>query len=249
MAIHCKSCGYDNDTTRVFCHNCGTKLERAAAPASSPVTVTRPSDVAKMKARRPPVPWGKYANTLLKLCLLAALAAVVAAAVLPPREVPPPVAPDENLAKRISGLLNDASSAAGPVSFDVPAADVQCWLVTVAKLAPGEGPVRMDPKRVYLAQRDGAFRVAVETSLLDAVDLHFAGEYAPVADGAGQSLRPLGYSIGRLPLPVALGWPVERQLAPLRDALSEPLAQLAKASRIGVAPDKVTLQWPGAAPR
>ncbi|MFM8459652.1 MAG: zinc-ribbon domain-containing protein, partial [Chthoniobacterales bacterium] len=25
--MHCAGCGYENDATRVYCHNCGSKLE------------------------------------------------------------------------------------------------------------------------------------------------------------------------------------------------------------------------------
>lgn len=33
----CRQCGFENDSTRVFCHNCGTRLgEEAAAPAGTP---------------------------------------------------------------------------------------------------------------------------------------------------------------------------------------------------------------------
>lgn len=245
MGILCAGCGYDNDPTRVYCHNCGVKLERAGATTTAPTGFTHPTDVKKMKRPRTPLPWGKYFAFFFKLCAFAAVAAVLTAAFLPPRDVPPPVDPDKDLAERLSALVSDASSADSPRSFAVPATDVSRWLATVVKFSPSDGPVRIDPKRVYSVQGDGTIRIGLETSLLGAADLYFEGDYAPVANGAGYSLQPVRYSIGRLPLPVVLGWPVERQLAGLGDALAVPLSQLAKASHIGVAPDQLTLRWAG----
>lgn len=245
MGIRCAGCGYDNDPTRVYCHNCGVRLERGAAATAPPTGFTHPTDVEKMKRPRTPLPWGKYFAFFFKLCAFAAVAAVSTAAFLPPRDVPPPVDPDTSLAERLSALVSDASSAGSPRSFAVPAADVSRWLVTVAKFASPEGFVRLDPKRVYAVQGDGTIRIGLEATLLGAADLYFEGDYAPAASGAGYSLQPVRYSIGRLPLPVALGWPVERQLAGLGDALAVPLSQLAKASHIGVTPEQLTLRWAG----
>ena len=245
MGIRCAGCGYDNDPTRVYCHNCGVKLERGAAATAAPTGFTHPTDVKKMKRPRTPLPWGRYFAFFLKLCTFAAVAAVFTAAFLPPRDVPPPVDADTNLAERLSALVSDASSAGSPRSFAVPAADVSRWLATVVKFASPDGSVRIDPKRVYAVQGDGTIRIGLETSLLGAADLYFEGDYAPVSNGAGYSLQPVRYSIGRLPLPVVLGWPVERQLAGLGDALAVPLSQLATASHIGVAPDQLTLRWAG----
>ena len=249
MGIRCSGCGYDNDPTRVYCHNCGVKLERGGAAAPPPTGFTHPTDVGKIKRPRTPLAWGKYFAFFFKLCALAAVAAILTAAFLRPRDVPAPVEPDENLAARLSALVSDASSADSPRSFAVPAADVNRWLVTVAKFAGPEGPVQINPKRVYAVQGDGTIRVGLEASLLGAADLYFEGDYVPVANGRGYSLEPMRYSIGRLPLPVALGWPVSRQLSGLGDALAVPLAQLAKASHIGVAPDQLTLRWAGTAPQ
>jgi hypothetical protein len=67
----------------------------------------------------------------------------------------------------------------------------------------------------------------------------------PVRAGAGYILQPAGYAIGRLPLPVLLGYPVERQFDGLRNALAVPLGQLAKASFIEITPESVSLRWSG----
>lgn len=245
MGIRCASCGYDNDPTRVYCHNCGTKLERGGVAAPPPTGFTHPTDVVKMKKRRGQVPWGRYFGFALKLGLLGAFAAIVVLALMPPDSVPAPVEADEDLAERLSGLIGDASSAGSARSFAIPATDLQRWLATAVKFKGTSGVVSFDPRRVYLVPSDGKFRLGLEVGLPAEKSVYLEGEYEPVRDGSGYSLQPLGYSIGKLPLPVALGYPVIKQFDGLRQALSVPLDQLAKASFIQVGPESVSLRWSG----
>jgi len=221
-------------------------LERGGATTAPVTGFTHPTDVAKMKRPRAAIPWGKYFAFLAKLFVFAAVAAIVGAALLPPRDVPPPVPPDMALAERLSGLASDSSLAGSPRSFAVPAADAARWFASMVKFAPTESRLGLDPERVYIVQGDGTMRVGLIASLLGAVRIYFEGDYAPVPSAGGYALRPLRYSIGRLSLPVALGWPVERQMAALGDSLAGPLAPLANASFIGVTPDELTLRWAGA---
>lgn len=245
MAIRCTGCNYENDPTRVYCHNCGVKLERGGSAPPAPTGFTHPTDALKMKRPRTPVAWGKYFSFFFKFTIVAVLAAVVILALLPPRDVPPPAMPDQKLAQRWSGLISDAASADSARSFAVPALDVQRWLATVVQFQHPESPWNLDPKRIYASQGDGVIRVGIEASLFKVTDLYFQGDYAPVPAGAGYTFKPVGYSIGRLPLPLFFAWPVERQLFGLGDALAVPLSQLAKASRIDVTPQEITLRWAG----
>lgn len=245
MGLRCAGCGHDNDPTRVYCHDCGVKLERGSAAAPTPTGFTHPTDVLKMKGPRAATPWGKYFGFLLKLAVLAGLVAVVAFALMPPDNIPAPVEGDDNVARRISDLVSDASSADSARSFALPAADLQRWLASVVKFEGSTGLLALDPRRVYIVPSDGRFRLGLEVGLPAEMSVFMEGEYVPVRAGEGYSLRPVGYSIGKLHLPVAFGYPVERQFAGLRDALAVPLGQLAEASFIGIAPDAVSLRWSG----
>jgi hypothetical protein len=180
---------------------------------------------------------------LVKLAVLALLVAAVALALLPPYKLPDPVEPDDNLATRLNGLLDDASSAPDARSFGLPAADVNRWLVSSVQLRGSDGPVKLRPERLYAVPGDGQVRVGLEVALPGAGQVFFEGDYAPVREGSGYTLQPRRYSVGRLPVPVLLGWPVQKQLDGLAAALGGPLAQLSRASYIGIDPEMVTLRW------
>jgi len=242
MGLRCASCGYDNDPTRVYCHNCGTKLERGST-TPPPSGFTHPTDVLKMKRSRTAVPWGRYFGALGKLAALALLVAVVALVLLPPYDVPAPVEPDQGLADRYSLLLRDAANASSPRAFTLPAAEVNRWLVSVVRFAGEPSPRQLRPERVYAVPGNEKLRLGLEASLPGAGRVFFEGDFRPVRSAGGYTLQPVSYAIGRLPLPVFLGWPVQRQFAGLHEALAEPLACLARASYIGVDSESVTLRW------
>ncbi|MGA1539883.1 MAG: zinc ribbon domain-containing protein [Chthoniobacterales bacterium] len=244
MALLCASCGYENDPTRVYCHNCGVRLERGNV-APPPTGFTHPTDVAKMRKPRQPVAWGRYFSALFKVAFLAVLVAAVVLALLPPLDVPDPVEPDENLASRLGSLLNDAATSPEARAFGLPAGDINRWLVSSVALQGAGGTIQLQPERLYAVPENGQVRVGLEVNLAGVTAIFFEGDYAPVRGGNGYTLEPRRYSVGRLPLPVLLGWPVQKQLDGLGEALTGPLGQLSRASYIGVSPEMVTLRWSG----
>lgn len=248
MAIRCASCGYENDPTRVYCHNCAGRLERGPAVPPPPTGYTHPTDAVSRRSRRSSIAWGSYFGFLVKLSVLGGLVTVLVLALWPPRNLPPTVEPDKDLAARLSGLLRDASSAGSARSFAVPAADVQRWLVTSTQLGSSAGLLSLDPQRVYVVLGDGIVRVGLQAKVSGVADLYFEGDFAAVSEGSGYRLRPLRYSVGRLLLPLAVSWPVASQMEVLGEALATPLAQLSKASYVGVSPDAVTLRWAAHSP-
>lgn len=252
MGVRCASCGYDNDPTRVYCHNCATRIDRGGAAPPAPTGFTHPTDAAKMKRKRAPGAWlkwigslGKMCMVLLKLCIVSALVAAIAFALLSPPDVPPPVPGDADLARRLGDLVGQASSSSSSIAFAVPASDLQKWFAAVVQVLPASGALPLNPKRVYVVPMQGRVRLGLECGLPADYSLYMEGEYEPVLAGNAYRLEPRRYSIGRLPLPVALGYPVQSQFDGLLDALSTTLAQLAKASSIEVAPDKVSFRWAG----
>jgi len=196
-----------------------------------------------MKKPGQPVAWGRVCRACWRFAVLAALVTVAVLALLPPREVPPPVSPDRGLAARLSGLLDDASSATQPRAFAVPASDVNRWLVSTVRLEEGDDLLKLRPERLYAVPGDGRVRLGLEAALPWGWRIYFEGDYAPVQGASGYMLQPLGYAIGRLPVPVLLGWPVRRQFEELGRELRVPLEQLSRASYIGVDPETVTLRW------
>jgi len=89
-SLVCKACGYANESERVYCHNCGVKLDRDVLippPQEQQATAKKiHREVKKIMAPER----GSFATTLKKLCKTLALAAVAGLlidAALPPAGV------------------------------------------------------------------------------------------------------------------------------------------------------------------
>lgn len=248
MGLICQECAYDNDPTRVYCHNCGKRLERGGEAPPPPTGFTHPTDVLKMKQPRRRLALGAYLSALLKLLVIGGLGTALVLALLEPEDVPAPVAEDASKAARLSDLLTDSSTAGDTRAFGVPAEDVNQWLVSTVRFEPPESSMQLRPERVYAVPGDGVVRVGLVAGLPWWGRIYFEADYAPEQDGKGYTVRPRRLSIGRLPVPVLAGWPVERQFGGLADALAGPLEQLSRASAIGITPETVTLRWSNSAP-
>ena len=176
MGLRCTACGYDNDPTRVYCHSCGGRLERGGQAAPPPTGFTHPTDVIKMKKPRQPLAWREYAAALLRLLVLLGLIAAVVLALWPPRDVPPPVATDKDLAERLSALVAASAEADGTRAFGVPASDIGTWLASSVVLKEQDSLVKMKPERVYAVPGDGEMRVGIQTLLPMGLHLYFRSE-------------------------------------------------------------------------
>lgn len=246
MGLRCASCGYDNDPTRVYCHSCGGRLERGADAPPPPTGFMHPTDAAKV--RKPArVPWVRYVVAAFRLAILAALSAAVLLAVLPPRDLPPPVAVDEELAERLSALVAASAMADSPRAFRVPAADIDRWLVSSIAPPTEAGRFGFRAARVYAVPGSGQIRVGIEMESPVGWPLYFEGIFAPAPVDGRQRLAAQRYAVGRLPLPVSAAPLLEARFAEVAAALEVPLAQLSRASHIGVTPETVTLRWSGPA--
>jgi hypothetical protein len=214
-----------------------------ATTPPAPTGYTHPTDILKAKARRAPVNWGGFFGLFAKLALLSASAAAVYLVLLPPLGLPAPVKADAALARRLSSLAADSSFAASPRGFGVSSADLNQWLVSSVQLQGEGGTFSLRPERVYAVPGDGSIRIGLETALPGAGRTWFEGDFVPVRANGSYTLQPRAYSLGRLPVPVPLGWFVANQLAGLREALRAPLENLAAASDIKVKPNSVSLRW------
>lgn len=248
MGLRCASCGYDNDPTRVYCHNCGQRLNRDSVMTPPPTGFTHPTEVAATHKPRPTVAWGRSFVALARLLVLVGLIAVLVLAFVPPKDVPSPSVPDSDLAMRLSGLVADSSMASGARAFGVPAADLNTWLVSSVAFEQPSSPMALRPVRVYAVPGEGVLRVGLECLLPFGFPIYFEGLYAPEKRAGRYRLDARHLSLGRLPLPSFAGLLVSRQFDGLAASLSGPLEDITRASFIGITPQTVTLQWSGETP-
>jgi len=162
--LTCKQCGYANESERVYCHNCGTKLDRSLLPN----TEETEESLAKTRKRIKKIVTpnrGFFAGagkTFLYTLSCAILAAALILMALPPDNVPPLGNADE-LPRSISMELEDATEGATPVKLAFPQADINPYLQYSIKATAG-GILGDEVKfvRVFANVDEDRIRMSVE---------------------------------------------------------------------------------------
>src|SRR3954464_447940 len=92
ITLTCKDCGYNNEPERVYCHNCGEKLDRSVLPKDEQLRRESPERARKriMRMTNPGAnPIRSAITTTLKTLAWAAFIAAAILSCLPPDNVPP----------------------------------------------------------------------------------------------------------------------------------------------------------------
>lgn len=97
--LTCAQCGFVNEAERVYCHNCGTKLDRSLLPKESP-RKAESLDATRRRVRQMTNPGGgimPHLKTAVNILIYAAIVAALLLIALPPETVPPKVELSERL--------------------------------------------------------------------------------------------------------------------------------------------------------
>jgi hypothetical protein len=158
----CSSCKHENEPERVYCHNCGEKLDRSLLPtASNPNSEEELRKQKKVRRMMNPnrLDW---LITLRKFVLLVGFAALVAAvflAVQTPEDVPP--AKSNELASGDSKLLwRQMMNSAPPAALMFKEGDINHSLRTAIKAETG--PLGIKLERAFITLKPGSITLGTE---------------------------------------------------------------------------------------
>jgi hypothetical protein len=193
----CAQCGYENEPERVYCHNCGTKLDRSILPRD---TVTQQETLAETRRRirkmTRPGNFGANLKTLLNIWVWAALIAAIVLIAKRPTDVP--TREQELAARIISGEIDAAADATQSVTLQASGIDLSQHIRTRVK------GVKVVPfstfKRTFVTLADGKIRFCVEEDLFG-YSIFSSIEYQPrILDGK-LVYEKTGLRIGSLGIP------------------------------------------------
>lgn len=244
-SLKCQQCGHENDLTRVFCQDCGARLERpaGATPAAPPPLVT--SGPGSRLAQKPKTDGGGAANfvwSLIKLVILAAILAAVIQMFRMPTDLPPPPPPGSSVqAGVLQRMIDSAAQSPGSISIGVEEAALNAYLASKLKAAPSGGNAEF--QRMFIVFDPGTIKLGMQQKVFDwpiAVQMYAV----PVRTGGIWDLRVTGGQIGRLPIHPALVLIVQRFFAPAGNALQPDISKLSKVSSIEIKKGQAVLTWP-----
>jgi hypothetical protein len=167
VKLTCGQCGFANEPERVYCHNCGSKLDRSLLPKMEEQRKEESADEARKRVARMTNPSAtSLGRELWTFCKVVGGAAVCASLILMARQ--PDGVPSTKmdvLPRMISMEIQDALSAPQPKAIAFTEPDVNAHLLKTVKAKPGAVP-GVEFKRMYVNfLGSNALRTNTEQSL------------------------------------------------------------------------------------
>jgi hypothetical protein len=195
--LPCEQCGYLNEPERVYCHNCGAKLDRSLLPKTEARKQESPEKARKRisKMTNPDAGWFKRElKTFLQVMIYAAMAAAVILIALAPDGVPDPKKPQTM--RLVSSDMMEALQSPSPRAISFTEDEVNQYLKQMLKAKEGMIP-GVKFSRAFVNLRPGALRLSSENSLWGYPVFSGVEYHLEVKDGKFTS-TVVGGNFGRL---------------------------------------------------
>ena len=197
----CAECRHENEAERIYCHNCGERLDRSVVAAQK--NAQDPQEASRRRLQKMLGPPNKARQNFFAVSKLALAAAVMAALVqiaLPP-QLP---APTKIVSPQIDLELENAASFQKPGPLEYSQDQINAYLayrLTSRKKALNK-PL-LDFVRATASFREGACTIGMERSLFG-YSLFSRTSYRVEASAGKIAATNVGGWIGRMPVHPAI---------------------------------------------
>jgi hypothetical protein len=201
VQLTCPECRRDNEAERIYCHDCGARLDRSALAGRATGKKETAEELHKrmrgMFSQR-----GVKARLLFfkiaKVTLLAGIVAAVVVILIPP-DVPPAVKSDE-FPPQINLSLETVTESRQPQSVQFSEEGVNAYLASALKRKKEKlNHPLIDFERAMVAFTEGNCHVTIERSIFG-YSIFSSGDYAVQIAGGKVTASPRSGAIGRMPI-------------------------------------------------
>lgn len=224
--LQCASCGHQNEPERVYCHNCGQKLDRSLLPKSIEASKESPEAVRRRVKKMMDVKGrGAFKQNVKTFFTVIAFSAVIAAGYLyfqTPDGVPPKKSDfiPNNMPGDLWQRLVESPQA---MVHEFQEEEINYFLRQSLKPADSSIPM-VKFERAFVRVNEQTITVTVERSVYDMVNVYNSTEYAPRNGADGVTFEPVGVYFGKLGLDPRIPSAAGLGLGGLQDALKKELA-------------------------
>jgi len=246
IKLICPECQRDNEAERIYCHDCGARLDRSVASSRMEKKESLKETQRRVRSMFDPRA-AKMRHLLFRFCKLVGAAcgvAVVVQMILPP-DLPPPAKEGLGISQ-VSMDLENAINSRQPaqLQYSEEQADEHLRYALKPKQSALNKPF-LEFKRAIAEFREGLFSITVERSLFG-FSLYTSSRYAVQLGQGKTTIANKGGSIGRLPIHPAIMQYMNVIFADLWSALDRDRKLVAKMGAIQFHDKAVTLMSPAA---
>ncbi len=166
--LPCGQCGYENEAERVYCHNCGAKLDRSLLPKpgdegdKSETPEQARKRIAKMTNPAKQGSALREIKTAVNVLIYSAILAALFLIAQKPDGVPEES--KETVLTTIAGDMMDATASPQPRRLDLSEADINAYLKQQLK-SKDAGVTGLEFKRAYVSLQPGVMHFGAEESI------------------------------------------------------------------------------------
>ena len=205
ITLVCGHCGHENEVQRIYCHECGIKLDRSSIPSEEP----HPKEIKKQQQRLKKMtnPYNGFfvgwPRKLVNNFLLAIVTAGLIPAVRTPLNAPPGKKRGELVdAPQIILILEDATSRHTLQRFAISEADANAYLGNTVKSVKIELPWSDDAlkfDRAFVNMEEGICRIVQQYSFYD-LPFYLTSSYRLQIKEGKLEATNVGGALGRVPI-------------------------------------------------
>lgn len=248
--ITCQSCGFANETTRVFCHQCGVRLDKPAVPtAPAPVARTRPN-LAKSTAQKKPLfdPFS-VVFSLISSSIFAALLAAIILSLRPPVDIPTQEGANAAQAAAVQERLSQAAQAvqaddleASPRQFIATSEEINSFLASRVSIRQAGASSTASEAHPFITLENQSFILGMQINL-SKLEIISQRRYRVAGSPGHLTLQIVNNQIGSLPLPEFLGNLLMGWTKGVGQAFSSQLGQIQTAENVHIGSGNVQIIW------
>ena len=240
IKLICPECRRENESERIYCHDCGAKLDRTALAKVAPKEEKPQEAHARLKSMFDPqgVKLRQNFFKTSKVVLGALTTAAVIQMLLPPDL--PPRAKTVGLSSQIGLDLENASRTPGGAPLRYSEEQVNAYVAGALKSKQAALSSFLNFERAVILLEENVCRVTVERSLFG-YSVYTAASYSVALQNGALVTQNRGGGIGRLPIHPLLMKFAEPLFSNVWTALDRERKSLAKMGAIELHPQTVVI--------
>jgi hypothetical protein len=201
--LTCKQCNYDNEPERVYCHNCGAKLDRSLLP-KEPAKNKETLEQSRKRVRKLVNPargfFTNWHRALLNVLSSAVTIALLIQFARPPAGVPKAPTKDDLVnAPQLVEAIEDLQMSPTPQARQLPEETINLYLAANVKTKPGAAGDYFTFDRAFVNLGKDVIKITAQESAFG-YPLYAGSSYKLSIAGGKLVATNVGGSLGRMPV-------------------------------------------------